>query len=143
MPPQYTATLYADDASGWIMQTNTSDGSIIQAISKNGTRILPSAGATDGVHPAALIVDANGNQMQPSATCCNVTGLGGTDTLGRSIPANGGYYDSNGNLQTPTFSGSVAVAIDTTPLCSFSSADSCVPDKTTWTLPTQLNLPER
>jgi RHS repeat-associated protein len=139
VPPHYTATLYADDASGWIMQTNTSDGSIIQAISKNGTRILPSSGISGGA--AALIVDANGNQMQPSGACCALTGVGGTDTLGRPIPANGAYYDSSGTLQTPTFSGSVSVVIDTTPLCDFATADSCVPDKSTWTLPAQLNLP--
>jgi RHS repeat-associated protein len=136
VPPHYTATLYADDASGWIMQTNTTDGSIIQAISKNGTRVL----ATNGSSTATLVVDANGNQMQPTG-CCSSTGIGGIDTLGRTIPANGAYYDSLGTLQTPTFSGSVSVAIDTTPLCAFATADACVPDKSTWTLPTQLNLP--
>ncbi len=139
VPAHYTATLYADDASGWIMQTNTSDGSIIQAISKNGTRILPSSGISGG--PAALIIDANGNQLVPSGTCCNVTGLGGTDTLGRTIPANGGYYDSTGTLQTPTFSGSTSVVLNTNGLCAFATADTCVPDNSTWTLPNQLNLP--
>jgi RHS repeat-associated protein len=137
VPPKYTATLYADDGSGWIMQTNISDGSIIEAISKSGARIA----ANGGAGPAALIVDANGNQMSSSSTCCGNSGWGGTDTLGRTIPANGGYYDSSGALRTPGLSGSVSVAIDTTPLCLFSDADSCVPDKGTWTLPNQLQLP--
>src|ERR1051326_4452455 len=139
-PPSYSTTLYADDGSGWIMHIDTSDGSIIEAINKNGTRILPPAHSA-GRFAAALIVDANGNQMSSNSTCCTRSGWGGTDTLGRTIPANGAYYDSSGTLRSPTFSGSISVAIDTTPLCSFSTADSCVPDKTTWTLPTQLNLP--
>ena len=136
-PPVYHATLYADDGSGWTMLTNTADGSIIQAISKNGTRVIASGDGTG----AALIVDANGNQMQPNPGCCASSGWGGTDTLGRVIPANGGYYDSSGTLQTPTFSGSISVAIQTTDFCAFATADTCVPSNTTWTLPTQLNLP--
>ena len=143
IPPNYTATLYADDGSGWIMHINTSDGTIIEAISKNGTRVKPPSGAASfgSRVPAVLIVDANGNQLSSSATCCATNGWGGTDTLGRTVPANGAYYDSSDTLQSPSFSGSVSVAIDTTPLCLFSTADTCVPDKTTWTLPTQLNLP--
>jgi RHS repeat-associated protein len=134
-PSSYPTTVYADDGSGWIMLTNASDGSVIQAINKNGTRIVAPSG---GNGPAALIVDANGNQMQPSG-CCN-TGLGGTDTLGRIIPPNGAYYDSSGTLQSPTFGVNTNVAIQTS-LCQFSSADQCLEKSTTWSLPTQLQLP--
>jgi hypothetical protein len=105
-PPTYSATLYADDGSGWLMQIDTSDGSIIEAISKNGTRILPQA-HNAGLFAAVLIVDANGNQMLSSNTCCSRSGWGGTDTLGRTIPANGAYYDSSGTLRSPSFSGSI------------------------------------
>lgn len=140
-PPHYTATLYADDGSGWIMQINTSDGSIIEAISKNGTRVFPSS-PYGGLEPASLIVDANGNQMSSSNTpcCVNKTGWGGTDSLGRTIPPSGGYYDSSGALRTPVLTGSASVAVQTQ-LCSFSTADTCIDKNTTWTLPNQLQLP--
>jgi RHS repeat-associated protein len=139
VPPTYPATVYADDGSGWIMQINTSNGSIIQAIGKNGLRIQATSGRSPA--PAGAIVDANGNELTPSAICCNNSGLGGTDTLGRTIPANGGYYDSSGTLQSPTLSGSVSVTLDTTPLCRFATADTCVPAKGTMIAPAQLNLP--
>jgi RHS repeat-associated protein len=139
-PPHYVATMYADDDSGWIMQINTSNGNIIEAISKSGTRIFSPPGS-GGVFPATLIVDANGNQMSSGNNpCCLKSGWGGTDTLGRAIPANGGYYDSSGTLQTPLLTGSTSVAIQTH-LCTFSSADTCVEDNGTWTLPNQLQLP--
>jgi RHS repeat-associated protein len=141
VPPHYSATVYADDGSGWIMRINTSDGSMISAISKTGLVVLASCDGCATNISASLFVDANGNQMQPASTCCGTSGLGGTDTLGRTIPANGGYYDSSGTLQTPTLSGSVTVALNTDGLCSFATADTCVPNDGSRILPTQLQLP--
>lgn len=143
IPPKYSATLYADDGSGWIMQINTADGSIIGAINKAGEKIQAACGLCATNITAASITDTNGNQLLPASTCCAISGLGGTDTLGRTIPANGGYYDSSGTQRAPSFIGSVSVAIDTTPLCRFATADTCVPDKSTWTLPAQLKSSER
>lgn len=118
-PNPYPSTVYADDGSGWMMQINPADGSMVAAISKTGEKIS-----------GAGISDTNGNQLQS-----------GMDTLGRTIPANGAYYDSSGALQSPTLSGSVSVALDTTPLCRFATADSCVPNTGTMIAPAQLNLP--
>jgi RHS repeat-associated protein len=141
VPPHYSRTVYADDGSGWIMQINTSDGSMVSAISKTGLIVLAACDQCATNISASLFVDANGNQMQPTSTCCGTSGLGGTDTLGRTIPANGGYYDSSGTLQTPTLSGSVTVALNTDGLCEFATADTCVPNDGSRILPNQLQLP--
>ncbi len=118
-PNPYPSTVYADDGSGWIMQINPADGSMVAAISKTGEKIS-----------RAGITDTNGNQLQ-----------GGMDTLGRTIPASAAYYDSSGTLQSPGLTGSVSVALDTTPLCRFATADTCVPNTGTMIAPAQLNLP--
>jgi RHS repeat-associated protein len=141
VPPHYTSTVYADDGSGWIMLINTSDGSMISAISKTGLVVRASCDLCATNIPASLFVDTNGNQMQPTPVCCGTSGLGGTDTLGRTIPANGGYYDSTGTQQTPILSGSVSVALNTDGLCFFATADTCVPNDGTRILPNQLQLP--
>jgi RHS repeat-associated protein len=141
VPPHYTSTVYADDGSGWIMLINTSDGSMVSAINKSGLVVRAACDLCATNISASLFVDANGNQMQPSGSCCGTSGLGGTDTLGRTIPANGGYYDSTGTLQTPTLSGNVSVALNTDGLCAFATADTCVPNDGTQLLPTQLQLP--
>lgn len=135
-PPVYPSIVYADDGSGWIMQINTSNGYIIQAISKSGIRVL--AGTVGIAAPAAEIIDANGNELSPHWVCCS--GWGGTDTLGRNIPASGGYYDSSGTLRSPAFSQNITVNKQTS-LCQFSNADACVEDTSSSILPTQLQLP--
>jgi RHS repeat-associated protein len=123
-----TSTLYADDGSGWIMQLNLNNGSIVSVTNKNGTNL------TSGV------VDANGNQLTWNSSTSQWT-----DTLGRPILANGSYYDSSGTLQSLTVTtsdGTVPTQITLpgnqgtysftyaptvpTQLCQFSSADQCL-----------------
>jgi hypothetical protein len=67
IPPSYSATLYADDGSGWIMHIDTSNGNIIEAVAKNGLRIQGTNGRNPA--PAGMIVDSNGNQLFPNAVC--------------------------------------------------------------------------
>jgi len=93
----------------------------------SGWMKTPTGPATrkDGVQSGSL--DTNGNQITS------------TDTLGRTIPTGGSYYDSEGVLRQITVS-TQSVAVQTA-LCSFSSADGCNEDSGTWTMPYQFTLP--
>jgi RHS repeat-associated protein len=65
-----SGTLYADDGSGWVIQTSTG-----KITGKDGT-------------VGGNAEDTNGNEVNT------------TDTLGRQINNDGSYYDSNGVLRT-------------------------------------------
>lgn len=110
-------TLYTDDGSGWALDVNPSTGTY-----SNLRRIDGAWGSGE---------DTNGNQIQGSAPI--------TDTLGRQIPSNTSYYDSNGVLRN-IVTASLHVAIQSH-LCQFSFDDFCYEFSSTEYMPQVITLP--
>jgi len=99
------STLYADDGSGWILNIDTSTGLVNSAIAKDGTVQYLGTGAK--------LEDSNGNEL-----------MGGMDTLGRTYPTDGSYYDSSGTLRSTVVTPQPNVQLQTA-LCPLSDADYC------------------
>src|SRR5713226_2912915 len=131
-----SATMYADDGSGWIVQNNPTTGTHT-VIRKDGTFLSGPE-------------DSNGNQLS-----YNSTTLTYTDTLGRSVPgptrmydtvgilsshpSSFTYYDSSGTPRTIQIT-YTSVTVQTSQ-CIFSGADTCNEYSGTWSMPYQITLP--
>lgn len=106
------------------------------AYTEDGSGLVIINGATyrkDGTRVGAdFLEDTNGNQILP--------GSGGfTDTLGRTIPLDGTYFDSSGTQrQIQVITTSVAIS---TQLCWFGNGDTCDEKIATWTVPGQIIFP--
>ena len=123
---------YAEDGSGWVLDVPDASGNR-KIISPNGTSI--SVRFPVYTQPNTAITDSNGNQITVDAS----TGVS-TDTLGRSIPMYGSYYDEDGILRSFVLT-SVSVPISTH-LCQFSGADICYEYSGTWNLIQSIQLPD-
>jgi RHS repeat-associated protein len=109
-------TFYADDASGW-SATTRKDGLVI------------TVGST--------LEDSNGNQILAG----NGSTVPATDTLGRTIPTDGSYYDSSGTQRLVQIS-YTSVNEPPTNLCQFAPYSPCqeVPGGA-WSVPHIITLP--
>jgi hypothetical protein len=119
--------LYADDGSGWMVQTTTIGG-FQKATRKDGlTVVLPSGGV--------VLTDSNGNQITRSSSGVN------TDTAGRTFATDGSYVDSSGVLR------SLQITNTTVPfathLCQFdwNGDDTCNESSGSLTAPQLVTLP--
>ena len=109
-------TLYASDGTGWV---STPTGTIRR---KDGTVV------------SGVITDTNGNQLNP--------GNPATDTLGRTIPSDGSYYDSTGTHQIVQITNTTVTL--QTHLCQFAHYSPCQEYSTgnvVWTVPQKITLP--
>ena len=118
------STLYADDGSGWQMHLG-SNGYPTDPIRKDGT------------HVGGPIEDSNGNQlvrMNPTTA---------TDTLGRTFSTYGSQYvDSTNTLRSASVTATTSVTMNNSSECLFSDADTCASNTSTWTVPSEITLPD-
>lgn len=123
----YSSTLYADDASGWVVNVNPSDNfTTITVISKGGANAYGSV--------AGKVTDRNGNFINP------VSPTTGTDTLGRNVNRDGSYLDSSGTLRSVSIT-NTTVPLQLSSLCVFSTADNCTVNLFSMSAPSSVTLP--
>lgn len=129
---------YADDGSGWMLPDST------HAISKSGVKILVGFGAIPNTPfqnarstSISTTTDTNGNTLSSTL-----------DSLGRSVLPVNQYYDSFGNPQTLTSSGTQSITVDSSFLCGpWTNTGSTYPTycwgySATYNVPTSINLPD-
>ncbi|MGH7744132.1 MAG: RHS repeat domain-containing protein [Candidatus Dormibacteria bacterium] len=127
-------SLYAMDGSGWALKHGDSNAGIYM---KDGTQITYFNGNTQ------TITDTNGNQItignlnnsNCGASLAIIPSCTVTDTLGRTLVADGSYYDSSNALQHPQY-GYEQVSSDLSAYCP-----GCTNDKFTGQLLHTITLP--
>jgi RHS repeat-associated protein len=114
--------LYANDGTGFVV--GPGPGRPVR--SKDGRIVI------------GVVTDTNGNQLNPG----NGSTVPATDTLGRTIPADGSYYDSSGNHQLVQIT-NTTVTLNTS-LCQFAAYFPCQEYSTgnvIWTVPQKITFP--